>query len=70
MDQSKAFKYFKEAADQGVAEAQYYVGLYCQNGYGNVPKNKDEAIIWFKKAAKGGNKSAKTRLSEDFGIVL
>lgn len=66
----RAFDYFKQAADRGEAEAQYYVGIYYQRGYGNVPKNKDEAIKWFKKAAKGGNNPARKALLEDYKIAM
>ena len=69
-DRIQAFDYFKQAAERGEPDAQYYVGIYYHRGLGNVPKNKDEAIKWFKKAAKGGNNLAKKALQENYNIIV
>ncbi len=69
-DRVQAFDYFKQAAERGEPDAQYYVGIYYHRGLGNVPKNKDEAIKWFKKAAKGGNNLAKKALQENYNIIV
>jgi len=53
----KAFEWFMIAAKQQHTEAEYYVGMYYQNGKG-VPKNIDQAIYWFEKAAMKKNKNA------------
>ena len=69
-DRVQAFEYFKQAAERGEPDAQNYVGIYYQRGLGIVPKNIDEAINWFKKAAKGGNNLAKKTLLEDYKITM
>jgi len=53
----KAFEWFMVAAKQGNTEASYYVGLYYQYGKG-VPKNIDEAVNWYEKAALEKDKDA------------
>ena len=50
-----SFDDLKEAAEQGNADAQYYLGLCYEKG-NNVPNaNCKKAIEWFGKAAKQGN---------------
>ena len=46
----KAAKWFREAAEQGVASAQYNLGLCYENGTG-VAQDAKEAVKWFRKAA-------------------
>lgn len=53
----KAFEYFMVAAKQQHIEAQYYVGLYYQNGKG-VKQDLDQAIYWYEKAAFQNDKDA------------
>jgi hypothetical protein len=53
----KAFEWFMVAAKQGNTQAEYYVGMYYQNGKG-VPQNMDQAIHWFEKAAIKKEKNA------------
>lgn len=48
-------------AQAGDAEAQYNVGLFYENGYG-VTKNINNALEWYKKAARNGNSLAKSSL--------
>ncbi len=43
----------KAAAEQGEAEAQYYLGERYVMGYG-VRQDYDEALKWYEKAAKQG----------------
>ena len=47
---SKAAKWLRKAADQGIASAQYNLGLMYANGNG-VPKDYSEAEKWYRKAA-------------------
>ena len=60
---AEAIKWFKKAAEQGLATAQYNLGACCYKGHG-VPQNKAEAIIWLKKAAEQGNADAKSVLAK------
>ncbi len=53
----KAFEWFMVAAKQHHTEAEYYVGLYYQNGKG-VPQNIEQAIYWYEKAAHKKNRNA------------
>lgn len=53
----KAFEWFMVAAKQHHTEAEYYVGLYYQNGKG-IPQNIDQAIYWYEKAALKKDKNA------------
>ena len=52
-DYSKALEFFEKAADQGNAEAQYYLGYMYENGFGVEQswKNWQKAAEWYQKAA-------------------
>ena len=49
-DFAEAFRWFRMAADQGVAEAQVSLGLMYGTGQG-VTQNDAEAVRWFRLAA-------------------
>ncbi|KAI8886565.1 HCP-like protein [Backusella circina FSU 941] len=51
---TNAYTWYKKAAGQDHAKAQYKLGLFYENGYG-VEKNLREAEIWYSKSAKGEN---------------
>jgi TPR repeat protein len=61
LDYLKAADLFRKAADQGDAYAQYNLGWAYQSGLG-VPKDRQEAIKWYSKAASQGNVLALQRL--------
>ena len=46
-------KWFKRAAEQGKASAQYNLGKMYDKGMG-VPQNKKAAVKWYKRAAEQG----------------
>lgn len=48
-----ALKWLRMAAEKGNSSAEYYLGEMYENGYG-VPKDKEEAIRWYSKAADQG----------------
>jgi TPR repeat protein len=50
-DDMEAVKWFRKAAEQNVAEAQFGLGL-CYVYGGNVAKDYVEAVKWFRKAAE------------------
>ncbi|MDN3630395.1 tetratricopeptide repeat protein [Vibrio lentus] len=56
-----ATKKVKEAAVQGDAYNQDYLGYLYTKGIG-VPQNDKQAAYWFRKAAEQGNASAQTNL--------
>ena len=58
---SEAFKWYRKAAEQGDAGAQYGLGWCYENGSG-VDKDLSEAFKWYSKAAKQGHAGAKDRL--------
>lgn len=51
-----------DAAKQGDARAQYYMGLVLENGYG-VVANASSAVEWYLKAAEQGYDSAQVNLA-------
>lgn len=59
----KAYNLMLEAANANDSEAQYYMGLFYEEGF-SVRKNRDQAIVWYKKAAENGDEDAKAKLSE------
>ena len=60
---AEAVRYYREAAEQGYADAQYSLGYcyYCGDG---VDENETEAVKWFRKAAEQGNADAQFRLGQ------
>ena len=57
-DYSAAMKWFRMAADQGDADAQFNLGIMYKNGKG-VPQNTSEALRWLHKAQVQGFYMAK-----------
>ena len=65
MEQSytQAAKWFRKAAEKGVAPAQNDLGVCYAKGQG-VEKSMTEAAKWWKLAAEQGNKKAKENLAK------
>ncbi len=59
----EALPYLEDAANNGNDEAQFYVGLMFEFGYG-VSINYEKAIQWYKKSVERGNPIAQNRLGE------
>ena len=57
-----AFKWFLAAAEQNLSQALYVTGYNYEYGEG-IQKDMKKAIIYYKKAADGGDKNAIERLS-------
>ena len=53
-DYTAALGLLRPLADQGDADAQTYVGLMYDHGYG-VPHNYAEGVSWYRKAADQAN---------------
>ena len=49
-DYAKAMEWYRKAADRGLADAEYSVGVLYENGWG-VTKDIDRAKGWYQKAA-------------------
>lgn len=62
---TEAAEWYRKAAEQGNAEAQYSLGDCYMAGIG-VTKDATEAVKWFHKAAEQGNKIAIEALESKF----
>ena len=60
-DYSEAVEWFRKAAEQGYARAQYDLGYCYDNGQG-VPQDYSEAVKWYRKAAEQGHAGAENNL--------
>jgi len=58
----EAFRWLKEAAEQGDADAQYTLGLMYYNGGQRVTQSYEKAFHWFEKAAYQGEVDAQYSL--------
>lgn len=56
-DYFEAVRWFRKAAEQGNADAQYYLGCCFEHGKG-VPQDYSEAVRWYQTAAAQGNVDA------------
>lgn len=50
-----AFPVFKDAADNGVARAYYYMGEYYAEGYGHIAENSSNALEFWRKGMMLGD---------------
>ena len=53
-DYAEAVKWYRLAAEQGYAAAQYNLGVMYDNGQG-VPQDYAEAVKWYRLAAEQGD---------------
>jgi len=58
----EAARLFKLAADQGLAAAQFHLGVFYQNGAGGLAKDEREAVRLYKLAAEQGDPDAQFNL--------
>jgi len=65
---SEALKWYRKAADQGLAKAQFQLGLIYEQGLG-VQQDSTEASKWYQKAADQGFEEAKSKLAASKGKV-
>ena len=56
-DEVEAVKWYRKAAEQNYAEAQYNLGYFYDNGKG-VTKDEAEAVKWWRKAVEQNLASA------------
>lgn len=61
LDYAEAVKWYRLAADQGYAVAQFHLGRMYDEGKG-VEQDRAQAALWFRKAADQGYAEAKQRL--------
>jgi TPR repeat protein len=62
-DYERAVTHFKEAAEQGHADAQFYLGVCFAKGRGILP-DLSEAVKWYRKAADAGIVEAEFNIAE------
>ncbi len=62
-DPAEAVKWYRKAAEQGQALAQYAMGGFYANGRG-VPKNVNEAIKWWRRAGEQNQVEAQAALGQ------
>ena len=60
-DYTQAVVWFRKAAEQGYAEAQYYLGFCYYRGKG-VSKDDNQAVYWYRKATEQGYANAQYAL--------
>ncbi len=60
-DYAKAVKWYRRAAEQGYALAQFALGVQYREGKG-VTQDYAEAVKWYRKAAEQGHASAQYSL--------
>ena len=60
-DYKTALRLWRPLADQGIADAQYNLGLMYDIGRG-VPQDYAQAVKWYRLAADQGNASAQSNL--------
>jgi TPR repeat protein len=65
-NETKAFEYCKSAAEEGVVDAQFQLGMMYLNAVGMMQEDDDRALEWFWRAADGGHQQAK----EMFDFVI
>src|SRR5271157_4999690 len=53
-DYAQAAAWYRKAADQGLAEAQFMLGVYYDSGGRSVPQDYAQAATWYRKAADQG----------------
>jgi len=62
-DYATAAREFRSAAEQGVAEAQFNLGIMYSHGEG-VAQDKKQATAWYRKAAAQGDPNAQALLKK------
>jgi TPR repeat protein len=60
---ASAAQEFRPLAEQGIAEAQFYLGVMYANGRG-VPQNYGESVRWYRLAAEQGFPKAMSNLGQ------
>lgn len=55
-------------AHKGNPQAQYYMGLMADNGVGPVQRNKEDAILWYRKAANQNHAEAQFALANAYAL--
>lgn len=62
-DSAAAIEWYRKAAENNDAAAQYNLGTWYQKGQGGLQQDDAEAFKWIEKSAKNGNDLAQGKLS-------
>jgi TPR repeat protein len=62
----KAFEHYRAKAEQGQAEAQYYLGMIYRTGSHGVAKDGTVSVIWLTKSAEQGHSRAQYYLGRTY----
>lgn len=62
-DYAEAASWFRRAAEQGEATAQFNLGYLMYKGLG-VETDRKQALVWLRKASRQGNEKAKAFLRQ------
>jgi TPR repeat protein len=65
-NEEMAFEYCKRAAEEGVVEAQFQLGMMYLNAVGMTHEDEDRALEWLWRAADSGHQQAR----EMFDFVI
>ncbi len=68
-DYAQAMKWYRKAAEQGDARAQFNLGVMYDKGQG-VPQDYAQAMKWYRKAAEQSDAGAQNNLSRMYGLGL
>jgi len=68
-DYTQAAAWYRKAAEQGVAGAQFKLGLSYKDGRG-VPQDDAQAAFWYRKAAEQGYAEAQFLLGLSYYLSL
>ena len=61
-DDASAFRWFRQAAEFGLADSQYNLGVLYEEGRG-VTQSGAEALFWYALAAQHGDEAAALRVA-------
>lgn len=64
-----AYADYRVAAEQGHTWAQMQIGKYLFNGWGGIPIDREEALVWLKRAADKGELNAQYSLAEALAFL-
>jgi hypothetical protein len=70
-DYQKSYSWYKEAADQDLADAQYTMGRFYEEGLG-VAKDYQKSFLFYKKAGEKGHKDSIFKLGDFYikGLLI
>jgi TPR repeat protein len=60
-DDKQAVFWYQKAADQGLASAEFNLGVCYEKGQG-ISQDFSQAVLWYQKAAHQGHTGARTAL--------